>query len=185
LPTYEVFINDKPRKIELAKIGEKAFTAKVDDKPVRAELADDKLDLEKVFLIKIGDKKYQVELPRITFEGLFQVKVEEATFKAEVRSQARTQSLMAFEPVSSSASTKRTTISRQVAEGAVTAPITGKILSVKAKKGDQVKAGQVLCIIEAMKMENEIAAPKAGTVREVYVSDGSSVSEGEVLMIVD
>jgi glutaconyl-CoA decarboxylase len=63
--------------------------------------------------------------------------------------------------------------------------MTGKILSVKVKKGDQVKAGQVVCVIEAMKMENEIAAPKAGTVREVHVSAGSSVNEGEALVVVD
>jgi biotin carboxyl carrier protein len=63
--------------------------------------------------------------------------------------------------------------------------MTGKILSVKVKKGEQVKLGQVICILEAMKMENEITAPKAGTVREVHVSEGSSVSEGEPLFVVD
>jgi len=73
---------------------------------------------------------------------------------------------------------------KQVAEGAVTAPMTGKIISVKVKKGDQVMAGQILCIIEAMKMENEITAPKAGTVQEVNVSERSSVSEGEVLLVI-
>jgi biotin carboxyl carrier protein len=81
--------------------------------------------------------------------------------------------------------TKTATAPRHAVEDAVTAPMTGKILSVRVKKGEQVKAGQVLCVLEAMKMENEIATPKAGTVREVYVSDGSSVSEGEPLFTVD
>jgi biotin carboxyl carrier protein len=63
--------------------------------------------------------------------------------------------------------------------------MTGKILSVKVKKGDQVKKGETLCILEAMKMENEITTSKAGTVREVYVSEGSSVSEGDSLFIID
>jgi biotin carboxyl carrier protein len=62
--------------------------------------------------------------------------------------------------------------------------MTGKIVSVKVKKGENVKTGQVLCVIEAMKMENEIIAAKAGAVKEVYVSDGSSVSEGEPLLII-
>ena len=57
---------------------------------------------------------------------------------------------------------RRTGTNRKVAvEGAVTAPMTGKIVKVKVKKGDQVKASQVLCVIEAMKMENEISAPKS------------------------
>jgi biotin carboxyl carrier protein len=60
----------------------------------------------------------------------------------------------------------------------------GKIVSVKVKQGDQVKQNQVLCIIEAMKMENEITAPKAGTVHEVLVSDGSAVNEGDTLLII-
>ncbi len=72
---------------------------------------------------------------------------------------------------------------RQTVEGAVVAPMTGKILSIKVKKGDEVKAGQVLCVLEAMKMENEITAPKAGIIKEIYVSEGSSVSEGEPLLL--
>jgi biotin carboxyl carrier protein len=52
------------------------------------------------------------------------------------------------------------------------------------KKGEQVKAHQVLCVVEAMKMENEILAPKAGTIKEVNVSEGSPVSEGEPLFII-
>jgi biotin carboxyl carrier protein len=47
-----------------------------------------------------------------------------------------------------------------------------------------VKTGQILCIIEAMKMENEINTPKAGTVQEVNVTEGSSGSEGEVLFVI-
>jgi biotin carboxyl carrier protein len=62
--------------------------------------------------------------------------------------------------------------------------MTGKIVAVRVKKGEQVKAHQVLCVVEAMKMENEILAPKAGTIKEVNVSEGSPVSEGEPLFII-
>ena len=62
--------------------------------------------------------------------------------------------------------------------------MTGTIVSVKVKKRDSVKASQVLCVIEAMKMENEIGAPRAGVVQEVNVAEGSSVSEGDVLFVV-
>jgi glutaconyl-CoA decarboxylase len=79
----------------------------------------------------------------------------------------------------------RTATPRQASvEGAVTAPMTGKIVKVKVKKGEQVNAKQILCVIEAMKMENEITAPKAGTIQEINVSDGSPVTEGEILFII-
>jgi len=184
MPAYEVFIDDKPLKIELTRIGENSFTVKIDDKSLNIALPTDKLDFEKGFSIKINGKAYQIELPKIDREKLFPVKVEEATFKAEVKTPTRKPTLTIFEPTPLTA-TKRTMTIKQVVEGAITAPMTGKILSVKVKRGDQVKAGQILCILEAMKMENEIAAPKAGTVREVYVSEGSSVSEGEPLFTVD
>ena len=64
----------------------------------------------------------------------------------------------------------------------VTAPMPGNIVSVKVKVGDTVNAGDVLCVLEAMKMENEIMAPQAGKVVAVSASAGSSVSTGDVLV---
>lgn len=68
--------------------------------------------------------------------------------------------------------------------GAVCAPMPGTILDVRVKAGDAVKAGDVLLILEAMKMENELTADKAGTVKEVMVSKGKAVSGGETLIII-
>lgn len=59
-----------------------------------------------------------------------------------------------------------------------TAPIQGKILRVEASVGDQVEAGDVVMILEAMKMENEIMAPTAGTIGQIFVSDGETVDAG-------
>ena len=60
----------------------------------------------------------------------------------------------------------------------------GNILKVNVKTGDAVKAGQVLVVLEAMKMENEIMAPKAGTVTQVLVSKGSTVDTGAPLVVI-
>ncbi|MCZ2108954.1 MAG: biotin/lipoyl-binding protein [Dehalococcoidia bacterium] len=70
------------------------------------------------------------------------------------------------------------------ANGAVKAQIAGRILSVKVKVGDQVARGDVLLILEAMKMENEIKAPADGTVKELLVKDGDRVSEGAGLIVI-
>ncbi|MCC8016543.1 MAG: biotin/lipoyl-binding protein [Clostridiales bacterium] len=69
-------------------------------------------------------------------------------------------------------------------EGAVKvdAPMPGTILDIKVSVGDSVNAGDVLCILEAMKMENEIVAPQAGAVSSVNVSKGDSVEAGQVIL---
>ena len=66
----------------------------------------------------------------------------------------------------------------------VNAPMPGNILRVNVKAGDAVKSGTVLCVLEAMKMENEIMAPKDGTVTQVLVSKGSTVDTGAPLVVI-
>ena len=64
----------------------------------------------------------------------------------------------------------------------VTAPMPGTILDIKVSQGQAVKAGDVLVILEAMKMENEIKAPSDGTVASVAVSKGEGVDTGATLV---
>jgi len=67
--------------------------------------------------------------------------------------------------------------------GAVVSPMQGTILSVTVTDGDQIEAGGVICVIEAMKMENEITAPHAATVRSLAIAPGQSVSNGQLICL--
>ena len=65
----------------------------------------------------------------------------------------------------------------------VKAPMPGNILKVAVAQGDTVKEGQLLCVLEAMKMENEIFAPRAGTVAQVLIAKGSTVDTGATMVV--
>jgi acetyl-CoA/propionyl-CoA carboxylase biotin carboxyl carrier protein len=68
---------------------------------------------------------------------------------------------------------------------AVVSPMQGTVLAVEVADGDEVTAGQVLCIVEAMKMENEVRAHRDGVVRELSVAPGEPISTGQVICVVE
>ncbi len=67
----------------------------------------------------------------------------------------------------------------------VSAPMPGKIVRVSATPGQEVKAGECLVVMEAMKMENEIRSPRAGRIRDVVVKEGQAVESGALLLLVE
>ncbi|MGA8563589.1 MAG: biotin/lipoyl-containing protein [Nitrososphaeraceae archaeon] len=77
-------------------------------------------------------------------------------------------------------------VSREFARNSVfkevKSPMTGKIVGVFVKTGNEVKKGQLLVVLEAMKMENQIKSHASGRVREIKICEGQSVNKGEILM---
>jgi acetyl-CoA/propionyl-CoA carboxylase biotin carboxyl carrier protein len=69
--------------------------------------------------------------------------------------------------------------------GAVTVPMQGTIVKILVEVGQEVEAGATVCMLEAMKMENNIAAEKAGTVKEIKVAPGDSVGAGDVVVVIE
>ena len=78
----------------------------------------------------------------------------------------------------------RTGAGRGAAQDAVVTPMQGTVLAVEVADGEEVAAGQVICVVEAMKMENEITADRDGTVRELSVAPGDAVSNGQVICVI-
>jgi glutaconyl-coA decarboxylase subunit gamma len=111
-------------------------------------------------------KKYTITVNGTAYE----VEVEEAGVVASAPKAAAAPAPKAAAPVAAGATT-------------VSAPMPGKVLEIKVKAGDAVKSGDVLMILEAMKMQNEIMAPADGTVSDVRVSAGQTVSTGDVMIV--
>lgn len=72
-----------------------------------------------------------------------------------------------------------------MAKEVVEFPITGKVVEVNVKEGDKVKEGDVLCMLESMKMENPIVSPVDGTVTEINLKAGQVVEAGDTVAVID
>lgn len=69
-------------------------------------------------------------------------------------------------------------------EGALTSSMQGMVLKVKVNIGDKVKKGDVVAVLEAMKMENDVHAEEDGTVTELYINEGDAINAGDALMLI-
>lgn len=183
MPEYNVTIENRAYKVELAKKeSEGLFEAKINDKPIELKLEKSEPRTISPFMLNVAGKEYQVELEKVDRRAPFTLKVNNALFQAQLREPTRKiVAQTSTVPLVAKAQKHRAT---PAGEGAIVAPMAGKIVSVRVKKDDAVKAGDVVCILEAMKMENEITATKTGTVQEVSVSEGTPVNEGDVLIVI-
>ena len=128
--------------------------------------------------------KYKVTLNGRTYE--VEVEAGKAMLLDEYEAIAPAAPAAAPAPVAAPAAAPATAPAAPVVTGAgdpVNAPMPGTILKVNVTANQTVKAGTVLCVLEAMKMENEIMAPKDGTVTQVLVSNGSKVDTGAPLVV--
>lgn len=131
------------------------------------------------FLINVNGNSYEVE-------------VEEVSDGAPAAAPAAPKAAPAPAPKAAPAAAPAAPAPKAAAPAAVPAgaatvvsPMPGTILSVNVKVGESVKKGQVLCILEAMKMENEIMAAGDGKVASIAVNAGESVNTGQVLIVLE
>lgn len=126
----------------------------------------------KKYLIKVNGNQYEVEVEEVkTAESAQPAK---AAAPATAPKAAPVAAPKAQPAVSSDNAAQGSTV--------IKAPMPGTILKVNVNAGDTVKKGQVLLILEAMKMENELTAPTDGKVATVNVAKGSAVNVGDVLV---
>ena len=114
----------------------------------------------KIYKIKVNGKSYRVELEAI--EQVDTVPIEEKKKQQENK-----------KIINSSGSNE------------VTSPIQGQVTNIKVKVGDKVQKGDVLLIIEAMKLENEVVSPFEGQVAQILVSKGQNVKAREAIVVIE
>ena len=120
-------------------------------------------------------KKYNVTVNGVLYEVVVE-EVDAANVAAPVATAAPAA------PKAAPAAPKAAAPAAAAGSVVVKAPMPGNIIKVNVKAGDSVKKGDVLCILEAMKMENEVCAPADGVVASVNVAQGASVQTDDVLV---
>ena len=130
---------------------------------------------DSILTVYVNEKPYAIQLPEAFPEdGPVTLLVDAKHYEVEARGRA-----------AAAPKPKPTKKTKSAATGAVLSQMTGRVIRVDIKVGDTVSEGDILLVIEAMKMENEISAPMSGTVKEVSVAAGARVSEGDPLAVIE
>lgn len=127
-----------------------------------------------IYKVTLNGKIYEVEVEK----GEAMIRAEYDAAAPVAPAPAAPAAPVAAAPVAAPAATPAPAAA---GEGVVQSPMPGNINAVKFSAGQSVKAGDVIIILEAMKMENEIVAPKAGTLKGVFVTKGATVNTGDAL----
>ena len=144
-------------------------------------------------VMKIGGKEYRAEVKELT-SGRAKVVVNSVEYDVELVSIGRKKvtgadmapkplppPVAATIPMPSKAPAPHRHVPMAASQSGIVAPMPGAILQVRVKVGESVKAGQVLLVMEAMKMESPVPAPFDGTVIKIAVREGDNVGEGDLL----
>ncbi|UCH64891.1 MAG: acetyl-CoA carboxylase biotin carboxyl carrier protein subunit [Ignavibacterium sp.] len=140
----------------------------------------------KKFKFTIQGNIYEVEILNIE-DNIAEIEVNGSPYQVEIHKELKTPKTpklvrKAVEPSPESDTTKTHKPSDKAAAAGIKAPLPGTILEIKKNVGDEVKVGDTILIMEAMKMENNINADKNGKIKSLKVSVGDSVLEGDVLV---
>lgn len=180
---YKFFVNRKPVEVRVPDlVNSAAFEVEVNDRLTVVELSD-AISLRKPFFIQIGGKPYQVEIGKHEENGLTTVKVNGASYTVQSQNKSPRRALKPL--ISAFAVERRPVKTLRLDKGVVAASMPGKAVLVRVKAGDSVKAGDVLLVLESMKMENEIVSPIGGSVKDVRISEGDAVNIGEIMVLIE
>ncbi len=171
--TYDVVVDGHLHRLELTQAeeltpGERMWRCSIDGKEIAVDAA---LTARDVLSVLVGDKAYEIKRER-SLQGEVHMILGSARYAVEVRDPR-------------SLRTRRSAAGTEAGPQKLTAPMPGKIVRIAVSQGDEVKAGQPIIVMEAMKMQNEMKSPKDGKVQKILTAEGSTVNAGDTLAIIE
>jgi biotin carboxyl carrier protein len=165
--TYDVIVDGKTHRLELTR-GEKTWLCKVDDQEIEVDAA---LTARDVMSVLVSGKAYEVKRERSP-QGELHLVIGSARYAVDVQDPR-------------SLRTRRAAGGAEAGPQKLTAPMPGKIVRIMVAVGDEVKVGQGIIVMEAMKMQNEMKSLKDGKVQRILTSEGSTVNPGDTLAVIE
>lgn len=172
-------MNEKLHRVKVLERERDTFLVEVNEKAVKVRLNN--VVQGKTVVMEIDNQPFETRVKRVQ-GGVLQVKIGGKLFEVQVQPKISTAPALQLKPMATA--TRRPVVSSTIEKGAVIAPLAGRIVVLRVKVGQRVKEGDLVCVLEAMKMENEVVAPKAGFVKEIRVSKGAVVNKGAVLAVI-
>ena len=165
--TYDVVVDGKSHRLELMR-SEQRWKCVVDGEAMEVDAA---LTARDVLSVLVGNKAYEIKRER-SLQGELHLVIGSARYAIDVQDPR-------------SLRTRRASAGGEAGPQKITAPMPGKIVRISVAAGDEVKAGQGVIVMEAMKMQNEMKSPKDGKVQKILTSEGATVNPGDVLAVID
>jgi len=172
-------VNGKPHKVKVLERNGNSFLVEVNEKNVTAKFNG--VSQDRMVLLEINGKTFQANVERAKGR-VFRVKIGGKLFEIQSQLDIPRESVVKMQPLTVVAKKPATDFGAK--KDAVTAPIAGRIVLLKANVGQEIEKGRCICVLEAMKMQNEVASHKAGVIKEIRVSEGAIVNKGDVLAVV-
>jgi len=166
------------------------YYVEVDDRTFELDFQEE----DELLYVHLGESRLTLDLRQISQPSLYSLLVDNRSYEIFVEAQGDDFNVLIggemFQlKVQDEWARRLAKIQRksgvQTGELAVVAPMPGAVIAVEVSPGDEVKRGQGLVILSAMKMENEIKSPRAGRVKSVDVSPGQTVEQGRTLVVIE
>ena len=162
-------LNSEPHEVEIKRDGERVF-ARVDDREYELEASE---VAPNVYLLKNENKIYEIFVaPNSDRNAPYNVKTRNCEFEVTLYDQKKL---------------RGTSAAGEQADGIVQikTAMPGKLVRILVEQGAEIKKGEPVLVVEAMKMQNEMKSPKDGIIKEIRFEEGATVNAGEVLAVIE